>query len=127
MRFSDRHCVILIRLFYGKHRSFRQSQLWRAEGARVIIIIGFLAGPAILLILARALGGQKPVHAIWRWGFRWIYGLFLAVFSLAMIYVGLFESKVDDGRALFVGVIAIAVSGAITLATFKLLTPEQKA
>jgi hypothetical protein len=48
-----------------------------------------------------------------------------------LIYVALFEGgEGDDGPAFFagfVGVVAIAVSGAITLATYKLLTLEPEA
>jgi amino acid transporter len=97
----------------------------------IAIIVGFLAGPSILLILARRLGGKKLVHRVWRWGLRWIYGLILAASVLALIYVALFEGiEGDDGPAFFagfVGVVAIVVSGAITLVTYRLLALEPEA
>ncbi|MPR08172.1 hypothetical protein [Microvirga tunisiensis] len=97
----------------------------------IAILIGFLAGPALILVLAKQIGGEKLVYRVWRWGFRWIFGLILAAPALALIYVALFEGvEGDDGPAFFAGiagVVAIAVSGAITFATYKVLTLEREA
>src|SRR4051794_649778 len=90
------------------------------------IIIGLLAGPSMLLILARARGGKPPVHRIWRWALRWIYGIFAVGFALLAV-VGTIVAEGDDGPALaavFGVAIIFGLSGMITWGVYKLLTRE---
>jgi len=64
---------------------------------QTVVALGMiLAGPALFLVLARYLGGERSVQILWTWALRWIYGIGLvaAVGLLAVVWTGGIEG--DD-------------------------------
>ncbi|WP_230533610.1 hypothetical protein [Microvirga roseola] len=89
------------------------------------ILVGLLIGPALLLVLARHLGGAWSVRMAWRRVLRWMYGFGLAgaIGLLAALWIEGIEG--DEAITFFMAsVIAVifGLSGLLTWTASRLLT-----